>query len=100
MLKYKNQLNHCLMIVSYDQLKIALFEFFFPSIEVEVKIKSLLSRAESNQWNTTNRQLVGKLENLWVFANICRYVCFFFVLDRPQQLFLAKRRVMNKWLPW
>ena len=37
------------MIFAFDQLKNALSEFVFPKTEIEIKIKSLRSRIESNQ---------------------------------------------------
>ena len=71
----------------------------FSSPELKPKLKSSLCVEELSQINET-QQTSSSSDNLWVFAKICRYVCFFFALDRPQQFFIPRRRVMKKLLPW
>ena len=70
----------------------------FSSPELKWKLKSSLYVQELSQINET-QQTGSLLENSRVFGKICWYVCFLFALDRPQQIFLPIRRVMNKWLP-
>ena len=48
-----------------------IFCILLPSPENEVKIKSLYSRVESNEWNTTDRQLIGKLTVFRQHLMIC-----------------------------